>query len=68
MKNVLRIDFLVFKTFVDLVTDPDFFNSNLIAYIAKANQQQINLPKRALENVEIYIEKNDDVQVLKQIR
>ncbi|ERL93827.1 hypothetical protein D910_11113 [Dendroctonus ponderosae] len=58
----------VLKTFVELVTDPDFFNRNLIAYIAKANQQQINLPKRALENVEVYIEKNDDVHVLKQIR
>lgn len=60
--------FLVFKPFVELLTDPDFFNRNLINYIEKANQQQINLPKKALEHVELYIEKVNDVQVLKQIR
>lgn len=58
----------VLKPFVDLVTDPDFFNRNLIMYIEKTNQQQINLPKKALENVELLIEKVDDVQILKQIR
>lgn len=60
--------FSVFKAFIDLITDPDFFNRNLINYIEKANQQQINLPKKALENIELYIEKSDDIQVLKQIR
>ncbi|CAG9766867.1 unnamed protein product [Ceutorhynchus assimilis] len=58
----------VFKPFVDLITDPDFFNRNLINFIEKANQQQINLPKKALDHVELYIEKIDDIQVLKQIR
>ncbi|KAL1509137.1 hypothetical protein ABEB36_003923 [Hypothenemus hampei] len=58
----------IFKPFVDLVVDPDFFNRNLISYIEKANQQQINLHKKALEHVELYIDRIDDVQVLKQIR
>ncbi|XP_076273177.1 sorting nexin snazarus isoform X2 [Rhynchophorus ferrugineus] len=58
----------VFKPLVDLVTDPDFFNRNLINYIEKTNQQQINLPKKVLENVDVFIEKTDDIQVLKQVR
>ncbi|XP_030745715.1 sorting nexin-25 isoform X1 [Sitophilus oryzae] len=58
----------VFKPFVDMVTDPDFFNRNLINYIEKTNQQQINLPKKVLENVEVFIDKTDDIQVLKQVR
>ncbi|XP_066254123.1 sorting nexin-25-like [Euwallacea similis] len=58
----------VFKPFIDLITDSDFFNTNLINYIEKAKQQQINLPKKALENIELYIEKTEDIHVLKQVR
>ncbi|XP_060532015.1 sorting nexin-25 [Cylas formicarius] len=58
----------VLKPFIDMLTDPDFFNRNLILYIEKANQQQITLSKKALENVEDIVDKVDDAQVLKQIR
>ncbi|KAJ8982654.1 hypothetical protein NQ317_019055 [Molorchus minor] len=60
----------VFKPIIDNITDPDFFNRNLIYYI-EANHVHINLPKKALENAhnfEELIDRIDDVQVLKSIR
>ncbi|VEN55879.1 unnamed protein product, partial [Callosobruchus maculatus] len=60
----------VFKPIIDNITDPDFFNRHVIYYI-EANQQNVTLPKKALENAnnfEELIEKIDDVQVLRSIR
>nr|CAI5853607.1 unnamed protein product [Callosobruchus analis] len=60
----------VFKPIIDNITDPDFFNRHVIYYI-EANQQNVTLPKKALENAnnfEELIEKIDDAQVLRSIR
>uniref|UniRef100_A0A6P7GFM5 Sorting nexin-25 n=1 Tax=Diabrotica virgifera virgifera TaxID=50390 RepID=A0A6P7GFM5_DIAVI len=60
----------VFKPLIDILTDPDFFNRNIINYI-EATQMQVNLPKKVLENAnnfEELIDKIDDVQVLRSIR
>ncbi|XP_056631886.1 sorting nexin-25 [Diorhabda sublineata] len=60
----------VFKPLIDTITDPDFFNRNIISYI-ETTQMQVNLPKKVLENAndfEDLIDKIDDVQVLRSIR
>ncbi|KAJ8919461.1 hypothetical protein NQ315_016561, partial [Exocentrus adspersus] len=59
----------VFKPFIDTITDPDFFNRNVIYYI-ESNKVHVNLPKKALEsanNFEELIDKIDDIQVLRSI-
>ncbi|CAH1159701.1 unnamed protein product [Phaedon cochleariae] len=60
----------VFKPIIDNLTDPDFFNCNVINYI-QVNYMNVNLPKKALENInnfEDLIDPIDDVQVLRSIR
>lgn len=60
----------VFKPIIDNITDPDFFNRNVISYI-EANTVNIHLPKKAIEsasNFEDLIDRIDDVQVLRSIR
>lgn len=62
--------FLVFKPIIDNITDPDFFNRNVINYI-EANSVNINLPKKAMENAsnfEDLIDRIDDIHVLRSIR
>nr|XP_023024783.1 sorting nexin-25 [Leptinotarsa decemlineata] len=60
----------VLKPVIDNITDPDFFNRNVIIYI-EANHVHVDLPKKALEsanNFEDLIDKIDDIQVLRSIR
>ncbi|CAG9859711.1 unnamed protein product [Phyllotreta striolata] len=68
LREVLACKF--FKPIIDAITDPDFFNRNVINYI-EATQIQTNLPKKILENAsnfEDLIDKVDDVQMLRSIR
>ncbi|XP_050300025.1 sorting nexin-25 isoform X2 [Anthonomus grandis grandis] len=59
--------FKVFKEAIDEITDPDFFNRSILAYFDK-NNQQASLPKKALDHVDLYIDKINDVHILEQIR
>lgn len=64
------LNIAVFKPIIDNLTDPDFFNRNVISYI-EANTVNIHLPKKAIEsasNFEDLIDRIDDVQVLRSIR
>lgn len=61
---------VVFKPIIDTITDPDFFNRNIISYI-ETTQMQINLPKKFLENAsnfEDLIDRVDDIPTLRSIR
>ncbi|KAG5887977.1 hypothetical protein JTB14_035050 [Gonioctena quinquepunctata] len=60
----------VLKPIIDNITDPDFFNHNVIKYL-EANRFHVDLPKKALEsanNFEDLVDRIDDIQILKSIR
>lgn len=60
----------MFKPIIDNITDPDFFNRNVINYI-EANNVNIHFPKKAIENAsnfEDLIDRIDDIQSLKTVR